>query len=319
MPEIQTIAFEIEPMPPFRLDYTVWCLRRRPENQMDGWDGKSFSKLLALNGIPHLVVAEQTGPMEDPRLRITVRSSQVAEQVEDTVTHFYTHLLGLEEDLSHFYRLSRKNGTVHQLAQRFLGLKPPRFPTIFESILNGIVCQQISLNVCIQLLSRMTKAYGMMDERISSLRAFPRPADLPLQPPDALRAMGLSRQKSAVIIGLAQEIQEGALDLESISAMNDADAERFLRQIRGVGPWTAQYVLLRGLGRLHIFPSRDVGAQNKLRKVFLWDMEDKNAVTRILEPIYPYAGMLYFHLLLNDLADKGLLDAPSSPGIWSVD
>jgi DNA-3-methyladenine glycosylase II len=67
-------------------------------------------------------------------------------------------------------------------------------------------------------------------------------------------------------------------------------------------------VLLRGLGRLHIFPGDDVGAHNKLRRLFAIDAPlDHHAVQRLVAPWQPYARVVYFHLLLDSLSRAGLV------------
>jgi DNA-3-methyladenine glycosylase II len=66
--------------------------------------------------------------------------------------------------------------------------------------------------------------------------------------------------------------------------------------------------MLRGLGRLHVFPGDDVGARNKLKR-FL-DLErplDYESIARLLERCHPYAGIVYYHLLLDSLAEAGLV------------
>ncbi len=75
---------------------------------------------------------------------------------------------------------------------------------------------------------------------------------------------------------------------------------------RGIGRWTAEYVMLRGLGRLQIFPGDDVGAHNKLRRFFDIDTKlDYDNVKLLVARWQPYAGMVYFHLLLESLAETG--------------
>lgn len=303
MPKIRTVSFSIEALPPFRLDYTVWCLRRRPENRMDAWDGTTYQRMLVVDGIPHLVTAEQARP-EDPAVDVTVKALEISERTEDSIGRICRDLFGLDRDISGFYRLSRKNEILDRVVRRFSGVKPPKFPSVFEGLLNGIVCQKISLSACIQILGRLAETYGVSDERLSALHAFPGPSDFPLADPHVLRPVGLSRQKSATVITIAGREQEGDLDLEDIGTMSDGEAERVLRQIKGVGPWTARYVLLRGLGRLNVFPSGDVGAENRLRELF---PGDDDTTRSILDSIAPYAGLLYFHLLLAGLADRGIL------------
>jgi DNA-3-methyladenine glycosylase II len=83
-----------------------------------------------------------------------------------------------------------------------------------------------------------------------------------------------------------------------------------LRGLRGVGRWTAEYVLLRGLGRTHVFPGDDVGARNNLgRWLGLSSALDYDGVRRAVAAWHPYAGLVYFHLLMDRLASRGDLSA----------
>jgi endonuclease III len=95
---------------------------------------------------------------------------------------------------------------------------------------------------------------------------------------------------------------------EALSNNTDVDACECLLELRGVGRWTAEYVLLRGLGRLHVFPGDDVGAQKRLAR---WlgrpNALDYDAVRRAVTKWQPYAGLVYFHLLLDGLMQTGAL------------
>jgi len=103
----------------------------------------------------------------------------------------------------------------------------------------------------------------------------------------------------------------GLLDLESLERLADDEVVARLTSLSGIGRWSAEYVLLRGLGRLHIFPGDDVGARNTLAR---WlDLEpplDYRAVEEAVSRWQPYAGIVYFHLLLDGLAEMGQLDGP---------
>ena len=104
------------------------------------------------------------------------------------------------------------------------------------------------------------------------------------------------------------------LDLEGRAQLEDPAAIERLTSLRGIGRWTAEYVLLRGLGRLHVFPGDDVGAHNKLRRLFDIDTNlDYGAVKRLVGRWFPYGGVVYFHLLLDSLSASGLVDKPNSP------
>jgi len=143
--------------------------------------------------------------------------------------------------------------------------------------------------------------------------AFPRPEDLVRLGPDELRQLGFSRQKGRAMIELAQTSAHGHADLEGLAALSDEEAVVRLCRLRGVGRWTAEYVLLRGLGRLHIFPGDDVGARNNLQRwLQLADPLDYEAVRRTLSRWHPYGGLIYFHLLLDWLAKAGYMGEKGS-------
>lgn len=85
------------------------------------------------------------------------------------------------------------------------------------------------------------------------------------------------------------------------------DGSSYRRVIR---LWTAEYVLLRGLGRLQVFPGDDVGAQKRLARWLGRPRPlDYAAVQTVVEPWQPYAGLVYFHLLLDGLSHAGALNA----------
>jgi DNA-3-methyladenine glycosylase II len=106
------------------------------------------------------------------------------------------------------------------------------------------------------------------------------------------------------------------LDLERLTSLPVEDALAALRKLRGIGRWSAEYALLRGLGTLAVFPADDVGARHNLhRLVTVEPSRDYEAVRRAVSQWAPYAGLVYFHLLLDHLDRDRVLDAvPAGPG-----
>ena len=113
---------------------------------------------------------------------------------------------------------------------------------------------------------------------------------------------------SRALLALARGIERGDIDVERLACEDDQEAASRLRELHGVGRWTAEYVLLRGLGRLEVFPGDDVGAQKSLAR---WlgrpGPLDYDGVSKALGKWRPFAGMLYFHLLLDGLSKAGSL------------
>jgi DNA-3-methyladenine glycosylase II len=306
---LQKIVFQLKPVPPFRLDLTVWALRRCPHNLVDLWDGQTYRRVLPVQDHLVEVAVTQTSPVERPLLRVEVREAHLHWERAAIIADLLVKVLGLHADLTPFYHLATADERLRPLVQRWRGLKPPRFPSVFEALVNAIACQQLSLTQGITLLNRLAANYGPAGpgER-EPCPGFPRPADLASLEPEALRRLGFSRNKGTALIELAQGLENGNSGLENFGDLGKSEAMTRLLALRGVGRWSAEYVLLRGLGRWSVFPGDDVGARRHLQ-TWLEPAEplDYQGVRRHLARWHPYAGLIYFHLLLNRLAEEGHL------------
>jgi DNA-3-methyladenine glycosylase II len=297
-------AFVLRPTAPFRLDLTAWALRRRSRNLVDRWDGSTYRRVIRVTRGAAEVAVWQAGSAAEPRL--IVKSTPAPRTAADRrrIRTTLDRLLGLRIDLADWYRMAARDARLRPLAERFRGVKPPRFPSLFEALINGFACQQLSLEVGLELLNRLAALCGakVRDGRDVHY-AFPDPRDVARVPVRRYRSLGFSRQKIRAVAGLARAITHRTLDLEALERESDEVVRRRLLALRGVGRWTAEYVLLRGLGRLHVFPGDDKGAQNRLAHWFGRARPlDYLGVQHIVERWQPYAGMAYFHLLLDGLA-----------------
>ena len=238
-------------------------LRRREKNAVDRWDDGHYSRVIVVDGDPvQLTVTQDTARVE-PTLVVTVESTtRISARVRKQAGLLVQRMLGLAVDLQPFHRLARDNAVIGPLVERFAGGRPPRFTTVFEGLVNSIACQQVSLDLGIVLLNRLSERFGaQFVTRSTVLYAFPTPADLADMPEELIRELGFSRQKAQAIQELSTHVADGSVNLTSLDGMTNRVAIASLSRIRGIGRWSAEYVLLRGLGRLDTFPGDDVGAQ----------------------------------------------------------
>lgn len=309
-----TDSFVITAIPPFRLDLTAWALRRRALNQIDRWDGSSYKRALLVASKPVEVTVTQIGPQETGRLHVHVTGTVASRDDRAAIKRALRRLLGLDCDLSPFYAIAQADSKLCALANRFRGMKPPRFLSLFETLVNAIACQQISLDAGLTLINRLAAAYGRTPESGSAVGpTFPAVEDIAQGELSSLRALGFSRHKGLAILDLATRLAGRQTNLDALSDLDDQGACEELVKLRGVGRWSAEYLLLRGLGRIHVFPGDDVGARNNLQRwLELRDALDYDGTMRIVTRWYPYAGLVYMHLLLRGLADRGLISTTSS-------
>ncbi len=252
--------------------------------------------------IPLEVEVVQTGPPDTPRLHATVTGIKIPPGAESFLVSTLTRMPGTNRDLAGFYGFVERHPKLNALATRFRGVKPPQFPTLFEALVNAVSCQQLSLVVGILLLNRLASAFGVpFSNQEEHPHAFPLPEELSALEPGALRPLGFSLRKAGAVAGK----QVGQGELETLD--NEAVVAR-LGKLRGIGRWSAEYVLPRGLGRLDVFPADDVGARNGLRgRLELPGALNYEAVRRSIAPWNAYGGLIYFHLLLKGLGEAGCL------------
>jgi DNA-3-methyladenine glycosylase II len=239
----------------------------------------------------------QVGSASTPLLHVVLAGPHLPRSAEAAARSTLARLLGLDLDLSGFYIRAARDRLLTELAQRYRGLKPPRFPSVFECLLNAVACQQLSIAAGLTMLSRLAAAAG---EPVGTLHAFPTPSDILGLPPSALRSLGFSERKAETILGLARAAAAGKLELETFEKLDDAAVVEALVRQPGIGRWSADYVLLRGLGRLNIFPQNDIGALSGLR-AYLIDSGREEGTHEALVRWARDAGLVYFHLLLRSL------------------
>jgi DNA-3-methyladenine glycosylase II len=295
---------------PFRLDLTTWALRRRNKNTVDRWNGAQYNRIIVLDNKPAKLAVTQETRAGEPAVVVVVDSETVlGDRIKREVGRLVRRMLGLTVDLQPFYVLAAKDDLLRAVVEKFHGVKPPQFASVFEGLINAIACQQVTLDLGILLINRLSDNFGVrfVDHDLA-LHAFPEPADLATAPEEAVKALGFSYQKARAIKELATNVAENRTDLVSLGGMTNKDAIEYLSTIRGIGRWSAEYVLLRGLGRLDTFPGDDIGAQNNLQRLF--DLEDKpnyEKIRQLTSRWHPYEGLVYFHLLLEKLSTKGVI------------
>src|SRR6185503_8937510 len=209
-------TFVLRPIPPYRLDLTVWALRRRSRNLIDRWDGTTYRRVIVVEERPTELAVQQTGSSAAPRLRVTATPPPQTLLERRRVRSILDRLLGLRIDLTDWYRMAAGDARLRPLADTFRGMKPPRFPTMFEAVVNGFACQQLSLEVGLELLNRLATISNARFGTVPDVSyAFPAPDGLARLRPQKYRTVGFSRQKVRALIELARAVTRGDVDLES--------------------------------------------------------------------------------------------------------
>jgi DNA-3-methyladenine glycosylase II len=285
---------------PYRLDLTAVALRRLSTNIVDTFEAGTFRRLLGDPAAPTLLSVEQTAPDA-----LTVRLDGPDAETFDPAA-LVRRLLGGDVDLAPFYAGAAGVPWLDRIAVGARGVRPPRYPSLWETICNAIVYQQISIHAADAILRRTIERYSRpLETHGLRLHPFPAPRTLLDAASDDLRAAGLSVNKVNSLQAVAAAVESGELDEAALEGLPTPQLVEALVAHKGIGPWTAAVIALRGFGRLDIFPMKDSGATALLRSL----SGDPNIeVEPIIEALVPQQGMLYYHLLLGRLAASGEVD-----------
>lgn len=132
----------------------------------------------------------------------------------------------------------------------------------------SIMSQQLSTKVAHTIRQRFLDLFAGQP---------PTPEQILRTPPTNLRAIGLSNSKVSYVLNVARFAVEEGLDFQKLDQMDNEAVIAYLTRIRGVGRWTAEMLLMFGLGREDVFAIDDWGIQNAMISIYKLDREDKKA------------------------------------------
>jgi DNA-3-methyladenine glycosylase II len=229
-----------------------------PANQLA--DGV-FRRALAVDGQWHGYRLTWAGGPDAARLTVSAPGVRRA-RVIDAVIAEVRQICGLDVDLPGFYRAAGADRVLAELIPRLYGLRPTLSPRPFEMLVGSVCAQQVNLTFAFTVRGRLVRRFGApirLDGQ--TVYAFPEPSALARARRDELRRMQFTERKAEYIVALARQVEAGELDLDALSVHpNDTIIER-LMAVRGVGRWTAEWFLARGLGRGDVCPAGDLGVR----------------------------------------------------------
>ncbi len=253
-------AFTLTPPAPYSLLRTTERYARFEEAVDRVADG-AYARLLVADGAPVRVRVAQEGPAGRAVLRVELAGPGATSEAARAAAR--THLeraLGVESDLRPFYRAFRDDPLIGAALRDYRGMRVAGFGDAFEACVTAILTQQVNLKFAFSIRADLARAFGRR-ARIDGETwiAFPTPQRLARETPAALRRFRLSQAKADAIHGVATAFASGELDDTALRALPDDEVVERLTALRGIGRWTAETVLIRGLGRPDAFPAADLG------------------------------------------------------------
>jgi DNA-3-methyladenine glycosylase II len=222
---------------------------------------------------------------------------------ESEVKRIARWIIFADLDLRPFYRIAASHSILGPMTQELHGLKPMRPASLFEMLVVAITEQQISLAAAYRIRTRIIERFG---DHVNGLWAFPTPRRLGESSVADLMACGLSQRKAEYVKGLAYKVADGLLDLDQLKAMSDEDVRSLLLRVRGLGPWSVDYFLVRGLSRPDRVPADDLGIRSIVgRYLGRGQRLSPEGTMRKLSPFKPYRGLAAFYMLAYERLSSG--------------
>lgn len=202
-----------------------------------------------------------------------------------------------ERELSHLRARDRKLGAA---IDRIGYVHREVEPDLFASVLHQIIGQQISMAAQATVWLRFQKAVGAVTpEAVSGMRE------------EDLQSIGMSRRKASYILEFSQKVRTGAFDIGALSAMDDAQVMQALTSLRGIGPWTAEMLMIFCLQRPDVVSFGDLAILRGMRMLYRRKAIDRAAFQRYRRRYSPYGTVASLYLweiacgALPDLTDPG--------------
>ena len=282
----------LRPRGPFRFDLALRYYRSSPSTIAELVDDRSYRR--AFRGPAGPAVLTAAWDDADEGLRVAVAGPGGDEAGLELAARLAERAFGLGDDASGLVAVAGGQGVMAERLRRYLGLRPLAIPDPFEALVWAILGQQINIAFAARLKRVLLERYGeVVDVAGREHRLFPEPGRLADVTPEELRPLQFSRQKALYVRELARAIVDGRVDLEALRARPDEEVVAEITRLKGIGRWTAEYLLLRGFGRPDAIPAGDMGLRAIVGRLLGLGRNATEAEVRAAaEPLAPYRGYL---------------------------
>jgi len=264
-----------------------------------------FRQVLDTGGSRVLAEVRSSGTTEEPELTVALRSDHPISRNEKRLAGAQVaSVFSIADDPDLFYRGVAGDPVLRDLTARLRGVRAPVTPTVFEALTDSVIEQQISLKAAHSIENRLIRAVGKQLVLDGTIRyCYPDPEILARTTDTTFRACGLTIRKGEYIRDISRMILAGDLDVEGFRRFPDTESVIMeLVKIRGIGRWTAELTILRGLHQPDAFPADDVGVRRFISQYYLGGRKISAAEARTFAERWgAWKGFAAYYLEVADL------------------
>ncbi|MBU1101378.1 MAG: DNA-3-methyladenine glycosylase [Bacteroidetes bacterium] len=271
----------------FNFSECLEFLNRSDNECLHSIEGEKIRKLLKANKKLLLIEISNAGKQ---RIQIEFLNINPDETVKNLVVEYVKEWFDLSYQMNPFYKMAEKDGVLNSVVNDYRGLRLIGIPDFFEAITWAIIGQHINLRLAYSMKRKFVEAFGealRYDGKTYWL--FPDAEAIAKITVDDLMMFQFTRKKAEYIIAIAQSLIDGKLDSEGFKVIGDYETvKKELMNLKGVGNWTANYVLMKYFRFPQAFPIEDVGLHNAIKQRFGWT--EKPSIEKIRELAEAWKG-----------------------------
>lgn len=257
-----------------------------------------YERALRASGKVRLIRVNSVGSVRKPRLLVNVLPDIGNKKLVEEKVRW---MIGADEDIKEFYKVGLKDRRFARIINGLYGLRAPKTPTVFEALIIAITEQQIALPVAISMRKRLVEKYGdIIATGGKEYYAFPTPESLAKAKPKDIKELKFSSQKASYLVDISRKVAGGEIDLEAMRGWKTERVLGTLTKIKGLGPWTVEYAMCRGMGRYDALPAADIALRASVTKYL--DKKERvseQEVRKVLEPFGKHRGYAAFYLIYD--------------------
>lgn len=297
------MKLKLKPESPFNFDLSA-KIYSNGDPQIQKYEGGLYWQVIKLNNKLVLIKLRSVGNVKSPELSLKLATDKNLSK-EDILKskEIVSKIFNLDFKLKHFYEDMNNDELMKKLIKKLWGLNSPTTQTFFEAMVISIIEQQISLKAAHNITNRMIKKFGdKLKIENQTYYGFPTPETFIKIDKEDLRRCGLSFRKSEYVIGFSECIVNNKIILDKFNDMETSDIIQELIKIRGIGFWTAELSVLRGMHRLDALPSDDVGIRRVVSHYYNNDQPISSDELGIIANLWgKWGGLAAFYLIIADM------------------
>ena len=287
------------PVPPFNFSQSLWFLSDfGPMKSEQEVRENSFTKAVEIGGKTIAFEVNGLGNIEDPKVHFFAFSeNKFTAEIEKSVADRISFFLSLSDDLKEFYKIANRDGSFKPAVKRFYGHKQVKFLTPFEIACWAILAQRIPMVISHRMKENIVKNLGgFIQVKGVEYRAFPEAQVVAETRMDKLLELVPNRRKAEYVHGVAEAFSQ--VDERWLRSGNYDEVYQWLTEIKGIGDWSAHFVMIRGLGRMEKLTSVEPQLALDVSRVYLGKSQPatEQEVCEIAEKYVKWIGYWAYYL-----------------------